>query len=240
MTRTLVGLHPFVKQQAEALLIAANNRLKHHKMIITQGFRSKEEQDKIYAQGRTTPGKIVTNAKGGHSMHNYGLAIDFALLTPDGKKAVWDTYSDFDKDGMPDWSEVVEEAKKLGFVWGGDWKSFVDKPHLEMTGGLSIQDLQSGIYPTFDFKKPAVKVSNSTHGINPKSVIPYPGKPFKVSSPVLTGKDVERIQRAVGMKESEIDGKYGPKTAEKVKEYQKKHKLKQDGIVGPECWDKMF
>lgn len=146
---SLVGMHPFVKKKAEELLVNANNRLKHHKMILTQAHRTNKQQDEIYAQGRTRPGDIVTNAKGGQSTHNYGLAIDFALLTPDGKKAVWDTYSDFDKDGKPDWSEVVEEAKKLGFTWGGDWKSFVDKPHLEMTAGLTIKDLQAGIIPDF-------------------------------------------------------------------------------------------
>lgn len=143
----LNGLHPVVKQKAEQLLINANKRLGNYKMIITQGLRTFAEQNALYAQGRTKPGNIVTNAKAGQSMHNYGLAIDFALVSPDGKRAVWDTKADFDRDGKADWTEVVEEAKKLGFEWGGDWRSFKDNPHFEMTFGLSLKDLQNGTRP---------------------------------------------------------------------------------------------
>lgn len=145
----LDGLHPYVKAKAEQLLEKANARLKHHKMIITHGYRSKAEQDKLYAQGRTAPGPIVTNAKGFQSMHNYGLAIDFALVTPDGKQAVWNTTADFDRDGKADWMEVVEEAKKLGFEWGGDWKNFKDNPHFQMTGNLTEAEVKAGKKPLF-------------------------------------------------------------------------------------------
>lgn len=151
----LEGLHPYVKQKTEELIRNSNARLTNHKMMITHGFRSKAEQDKLYAQGRTAPGAIVTNAKGGTSMHNFGLAIDFALVTPDGKKAVWDTKSDFDKDGVADWMEVVEEAKKLGFTWGGDWKGFVDNPHFQMLGGRTESQIRNGVEP--NFPKEAVK-----------------------------------------------------------------------------------
>jgi peptidoglycan L-alanyl-D-glutamate endopeptidase CwlK len=158
MSVALNGLHPYVKSKVEQLLINANAQLKSYKMIITQAYRSKAEQDKLYAQGRTIPGKIVTNAKGGTSMHNYGLAIDFCLVDPTGKKATWDIKTDFDKDGQADWLEVVKEAKKLGFAWGGDFKTFVDYPHLQMLGGLTEKEVIAGKKPVFPEDKVIVTV----------------------------------------------------------------------------------
>src|ERR1043165_556102 len=78
----------------------------------TQTLRTFEEQNALYAQGRTKPGQIVTNAKGGQSYHNYGLAIDFALLIDkngDGKpdEVSWDRLKDYDRDNVADWMEVV-------------------------------------------------------------------------------------------------------------------------------------
>ncbi|MFJ5622021.1 M15 family metallopeptidase [Peribacillus loiseleuriae] len=73
---------------------------------IPDGYRSIAEQDKLYAQGRTAPGKVVTNAKGGQSNHNYGLAVDYFLLTPDGKTALWTVNND--------WLRVATIAKSFG------------------------------------------------------------------------------------------------------------------------------
>ena len=95
------------------------------RIIITDGFRSIEEQDELYAQGRTKPGKIVTNRKGGESYHNYGLAVDFAIKLSSGR-VLWDLKYDGNKNGRPDWFEVAELAKELGFTWGGDWEKFTD------------------------------------------------------------------------------------------------------------------
>ncbi|MMZ43491.1 Peptidoglycan L-alanyl-D-glutamate endopeptidase CwlK precursor [compost metagenome] len=118
-------------------------------ITIVQGLRTIAEQNALYNQGRFgNPGPKVTNAKGGTSYHNYGLAIDFALLRPDGKNVSWNTKEDMDKDGKADWMEVVEEAKKLGFKWGGDFKSIVDMPHFEMSFGLSTKQLYAGKKPT--------------------------------------------------------------------------------------------
>lgn len=111
---------------------------------ITQGLRTIEEQNSLYAQGRTIfPGPIVTNARGGQSYHNFSLAIDFVLI-----RGGYDMKYDGDCDGLADWLEVVTEAKALGFAWGGDWKSFKDNPHFEMTFGLSLADLRAGKRPT--------------------------------------------------------------------------------------------
>ncbi|MED0738884.1 M15 family metallopeptidase, partial [Aneurinibacillus thermoaerophilus] len=82
------NLHPVVAQRGWEVVFEAWQRGIY--VLITQGYRSIAEQNELYAQGRTKPGKIVTNAKGGTSYHNYGLALDFALYTPDGKQVVWD------------------------------------------------------------------------------------------------------------------------------------------------------
>ena len=108
-------------------------------------LRTFKEQDELFALGRTKPGKKVTNAKGGQSYHNYGLAFDIVLLVDtnaDGKfdKASWETNVDFDKDGRADWLEVVTICKRYGWEWGGDWK-FTDMPHFQKTFGLSIAQL---------------------------------------------------------------------------------------------------
>ena len=110
-------------------------------------LRTNAEQDVLYAQGRTDKTKpIVTNAKGGQSFHNYGMACDIVLIVDkDGngtyESASWDTKSDFDGDGKSDWQEVVTIFKQYGWIWGGDWK-FTDAPHFEKSFGKSIVQLQ--------------------------------------------------------------------------------------------------
>lgn len=141
----LAGLQPVIAAGMVALITGCYNRGVY--IIITQGFRTYPEQDNLYAKGRTTKQlaavglshvtaqpkeDVVTNARGGYSNHNFGWAFDFALLLPDGRTVSWDTLRDGDKDSLPDWSEVVEVAKKLGFEWGGDWRTFKDMPHLQM------------------------------------------------------------------------------------------------------------
>jgi peptidoglycan L-alanyl-D-glutamate endopeptidase CwlK len=91
------------------------------------------EQDALYAQGRKKPGKKVTNAKAGQSIHNYGLAVDIVLII-DGKTASWDVKADWDNDRKADWMECVEIFKKHGWDWGGDWRTFKDMPHFEKKG----------------------------------------------------------------------------------------------------------
>lgn len=142
----LPGLHPVVAAASDALIERCFARGIH--ILITQGLRTIAEQDALYAQGRTKPGSIVTNARGGYSYHNFGLAVDFALLLPDGRSVSWDMKRDGNANRTADWQEVVDEAKRLGFEWGGDWISFKDYPHLQMTFGLSLAQLRSGTQPS--------------------------------------------------------------------------------------------
>jgi peptidoglycan LD-endopeptidase CwlK len=89
--------------------------------IITQTFRTKADQDAIYAQGRTKPGNIVTKAKYPQSPHCWGVAWDFAIKV-DGK-VTWGHPELYKKAGLL--------AESMGLTWGGHFKSFVDTPHIE-------------------------------------------------------------------------------------------------------------
>ncbi|WP_407271582.1 M15 family metallopeptidase [Radiobacillus sp. PE A8.2] len=137
-------LHPVVEDKKDALIEAVEQI--GVSIIITDGFRTTEEQKELYALGRTAPGNIVTYAQGGESYHNYGLAIDFAIRLENGD-VIWDIDYDGNNNGTADWTEVVERAKQLGFEWGGDWHNFQDYPHLQMDFDLSIHDLQRGYRP---------------------------------------------------------------------------------------------
>ena len=154
----LGNLHPVLLAGATELIRRSYAR--GVPILITQGMRTIAEQNALYAQGRTKKGAIVTNARGGSSYHNYGLAIDFALLLPDGKSVSWDMKRDGDGDKVADWLEVAQEAKKLGFEWGGDWSSFKDYSHLQMTFGLTTAELRAGKHPTDQQVKDALSRMN--------------------------------------------------------------------------------
>ncbi|WP_405104515.1 M15 family metallopeptidase [Paenibacillus sp. FSL K6-1217] len=141
----LSGLHPAVLAAANALI--ERSYASGIPILITQGLRTMAEQDALYAQGRTKPGAVVTNARGGYSYHNYGMAVDFALLLPNGSSVSWDMSRDGNQNGTRDWMEVVQHAKAIGFEWGGDWTSFKDYPHLQMRFGLSLAELRTGKKP---------------------------------------------------------------------------------------------
>lgn len=133
-------LHPTLRDEVTKLINQADASLtKHSQVRIVQGLRTIAEQDALYAQGRTAPGSKVTKAKGGQSFHNYGVAIDFALLI-DGKEISWDTKKDWDGDKIADWMEVVSIFRKAGWAWGGSF-TFKDNPHFEKPFGNTWQQL---------------------------------------------------------------------------------------------------
>lgn len=154
----LAGLHEVVRIAAERLIERAYNA--GVPIVITQGLRTIQEQNELYAQGRTKPGQRVTNAKGGYSFHNFGVAIDFALLLPDGKSVSWDMRRDGNGNKKADWQEVARIGKDLGFEWGGDWTSFKDYPHFQMTFGLTTAQYRAGQKPTEAAKEKALAKIN--------------------------------------------------------------------------------
>lgn len=107
-------------------------------LLITSTYRDAESQNALFAQGRTAPGRIVTNARGGQSFHNYRVAYD--VVPMQHGKPLWDTTGE---DGKV-WQRVGELGKSVGLDWAGDWISFREYPHFQFTGGLTLADLKAG------------------------------------------------------------------------------------------------
>ena len=142
-------LHPKLKEEAKLIYSEIAKSLSNGVMCrFSHTLRTFEEQNELYAKGRSVKGQIVTNAKGGQSYHNWGMACDIVLIVEG--KATWERGKDFDRDGQPDFMEVVKIFKKYGWEWGGDWH-FKDYPHFQKTFGLTIKQLfnkeKIGNYP---------------------------------------------------------------------------------------------
>ena len=99
---------------------------------IIGGTRTYAEQDELYAQGRTVAGKRVTNARGGYSWHNFGLAWDFGVFSGDGKRYITDGEQ---------YAALGALARAVpGLEWGGDWKGFRDMPHVQLKRFASVAE----------------------------------------------------------------------------------------------------
>ena len=127
-------------------------------LIITEGFRTKEYQDALYAKGRTAPGNIVTNAKGStySSQHMWGIAFDIAI---NDSKLLYDTATI---------KKVAKIAKSssVGLGWGGDWTSIVDMPHFYLKKWGSTTTKLKQMYSTPDiFKKTWYKKVIKNNGL---------------------------------------------------------------------------
>ena len=117
-------LYPAFADKVEACLdaCAARGAL----FVVTSGLRTVEEQDALYAKGRTSPGGIVTKARGGYSAHNYGCGVDACRDSDPGKDGLQPTYD------ASKYAILGEEAPKVSLEWGGSWTSIKDLPHLQL------------------------------------------------------------------------------------------------------------
>ena len=127
--KNIATLHEKLQPLAEALLEAAAREGITVKVI--GGTRTHAEQNELYAQGRTRPGKVVTKARGGESIHNFGLAFDVGVFSKDGKAYIPES---------ADYRRLGKLGKELGLIWGGDWR-FVDEPHFEYDHNRSLSEL---------------------------------------------------------------------------------------------------
>lgn len=93
-----------------------------YEVKLIEGTRSYARQDALYAQGRTKKGAKVTNARGGASWHNFGLAVDFGVFR--GKSYVTED---------EEYKVFGQLARTVpGLVWGGAWSAFKDYPHVQV------------------------------------------------------------------------------------------------------------
>lgn len=127
MSRKLSDLHPKMQPLVMDFLQACSGE--GIDLLITCTYRSPSEQAELFAQGRTAPGRIVTNARPGQSMHNVSVAGIPASLAVDVVplrmgKPVWDG-SD------PVWAVVAKLGKESGLAWGGDWTTFRELAHFQ-------------------------------------------------------------------------------------------------------------
>lgn len=107
-------------------------------VVVVDGSRTWDQQNELYAQGRSTCGPRVTNSRGGQSMHNFGIAFDFGIFDGVDEKGGVGEYHD----ESPLYTKAGEIGESLGFEWGGHWHSFVDRPHLQYKTGLTLAELQ--------------------------------------------------------------------------------------------------
>ena len=125
--KALAKLEPFVTAVEQAME-------KHGvKVEVISGLRSWAAQAALFAQGRTKPGRIVTKARPGSSWHNYGLAIDLGLFS---NGAYLDEVDPKRADRL--YQEIGSIAAKHGVEWAGNWKSFTETPHFQVTFGLTL------------------------------------------------------------------------------------------------------
>lgn len=132
-SRELEDLLPPVRERVERMI--ADCKAEGIDLLVTSTYRDNASQDALYAQGRTAPGRIVTNARSGQSYHNYRCAVDVVPIR--NGKAIWNA-----KD--PVWQRIGALGKAAGLEWAGDWKRFKEFPHFQYTGGLTLAQLQKG------------------------------------------------------------------------------------------------
>ena len=132
-SKDLNELLPQVKTKVEHFIqLCKDNNID---LLVTSTYRDLESQAALYSQGRTSPGKIVTNAGPGDSYHNWRCAIDVVPLV--NGKADWDG-------SHPVWAEIGRLGKDAGLEWAGEWVHFKELAHFQYSGGLTIAQLKEG------------------------------------------------------------------------------------------------
>ncbi|ARD47554.1 M15 family metallopeptidase [Sporosarcina sp. P33] len=200
--RAMGAVHPRLKALAIELIKRA-----YHEGInirITAGHRTNAEQQRLYNQGRFgNPGIIVTKAKPGQSIHNFGLAIDYVLVNEDDTDVSWVVNKQ--------WRRVGAIGKQLGFQWGGDWTSFRDYPHLDLQRGMSLADLRAGKLPSLPSVPSRPYLGQGDTGAEVKSM---------QSALVKAGYTTD------------VDGIFGQGTEDALRTFQAANGLMVDGLYG--------
>ena len=129
----LQGVHPKLVDRVRSM--AEILKLENITIRVVQGLRTWAQQQALWLAGRDVNGnivdhsKVVTNAKPGHSYHNYGLAVDVAPF--DASIPDWNP-------AHPAWKRIVAIGESVGLTSGSEWRTFPDWPHFQMTGQLPV------------------------------------------------------------------------------------------------------
>lgn len=123
--RSIATLQPELAPYARALVQKAAEVDIPLKVI--SGLRTYAEQDALYAKGRTAAGSKVTNARGGYSHHNFGIAFDVGVFS--GTRYLPDS---------PKYKAAGVLGTELGLEWGGNWATIVDQPHFQLRPAWAV------------------------------------------------------------------------------------------------------
>lgn len=133
-SRRFEDLQPPARSRAEKFVVLCANE--NIDVLVYCTLRSSAEQNELYTHGRMKPGPVVTYARGGFSLHNFGLAFDFVPLIL-GKPA-WNNEALYHLCG--------KIGEGLGLTWGGSWQGKKkDEPHLQYDGGNTLAEIRSGV-----------------------------------------------------------------------------------------------
>ncbi len=223
MSRNINELHPRLQEKVSEL----KELCKNNGLIIGIGecLRTVAEQEELYAQGRTKPGNIVTNARGTSysSQHQWGIAFDF--YRNDGTGAYNESGNFFER--------VGSLAKTIGLGWGGDWTSIKDRPHLYLPDwGSTATKLKQQYGTPENFMKTwenpgSVNTEPPNTSDNGRTYLKKGNKGQKV-------KDMQLMLIVCGYScgKSGADGIFGSGTEKALLKFQHDNELKEDGLYG--------
>jgi peptidoglycan L-alanyl-D-glutamate endopeptidase CwlK len=184
-------LHPDLQPKAQKLIELA--KAKGIDIVISQTLRTEDEQQALYAQGRTKPGNIVTRVTYPYSLHCWGVAFDVAVII--NKQASW-IAAHFDV--------VGPIGESLGLKWGGRWQNFPDKPHFELPGYNTSELVKKyGTPENFikTWKDEPVKEAKKVAGFEGPAKVVFRGK--ELSAGILEGKtfvELRALAELLGLK----------------------------------------
>ncbi|WOD61752.1 M15 family metallopeptidase [Niallia taxi] len=185
-------------------------------ILIYETIRSEATQKANFAKGASQTMK---------SYHIVGQALDFVPV--DGKTTLWNGY------GSAEAKKAISYAKKLGFEWGGDWSSFVDKPHLEYAyKGYGTDTFKTKGNKITLVTKKATTVKTETKTETKKTTYTLPTGTYKKGSKGTAVKQIQEALNKLYFKCGTADGIWGAKTEDALRRFQSVHCNPVDGIYG--------